>query len=188
LTNSNAPTLTYTSGVAEFAAGKAAMTITGQYYDAQIAKGLGNNVGLFPVPALSGAKYPKALSGGPNNSYVIFKDAKNVADCIKLIKFLTTPAVQELSVNELGQLPNNVSFKVTPAFSSSQPLLAELDTYISTDHYALDEAFDNVMPGSVCSYWYNTNNGVFAGSLSATSAAASMEAQMKSYLATAATG
>jgi raffinose/stachyose/melibiose transport system substrate-binding protein len=187
LTNSNAPTLTYTSGVAEFAAGKAAMTITGQYYDSQIAKGLGTNVGLFPVPALSGAKYPKALSGGPNNSYVIFKNAKNVADCVKLIKFLTTPAVQELSVNELGQLPNNVSFKVTPSFASSQPLLAELDTYISDDHYALDEAFDNVMPGSICSYWYETNNGVFSGSLSPDSAAASMQAQMKSYLATAAT-
>ena len=91
LTNANAATLTYTSGIAEFAAGKAAMTITGEYYDTQISKGLGaSNVGLFPVPALTGAKYPKSLSGGPNNSYVLFKNAKNVADCIKLIKFLTT--------------------------------------------------------------------------------------------------
>jgi raffinose/stachyose/melibiose transport system substrate-binding protein len=187
LTNSNAATLTYTSGVADFAAGDAAMTITGQYYDAQIAKGLGNNVGLFPVPALSGSKYPKALSGGPNNSYVIFKNAQHVADCVKLIKFLTSAAVQNLAVNELGQLPNNVGFAVTPAFATAQPLLADLSTYINTDHYALDEAFDNVMPGSICSYWYQTNNGVFSGSLSPSSAAASMEAQMKSYLATAST-
>lgn len=189
LTNSNAATLTYTSGVAEFAAGKAAMTITGEYYDTQISKGLGaSNVGLFPVPALTGAKYPKSLSGGPNNSYVLFKNAKNVADCIKLIKFLTTEKVQLLGINELGQAPNNVSFKVTPAFAASQPLLADLNTYIKTDHYALDEAFDNVMPGSICSYWYQTNNGVFEGSLSPSSAASSMEAQMKSYLATQATG
>jgi hypothetical protein len=93
-----------------------------------------------------------------------------------------------LGINELGQAPNNTSFKVTPAFAASQPLLADLNTYIGTDHYALDEAFDNVMPGSICSYWYQTNNGVFEGSLSPSSAASSMEAQMKSYLATQATG
>jgi raffinose/stachyose/melibiose transport system substrate-binding protein len=189
LTNSNAATLTYTSGVANFAAGQAAMTITGQYYDTQITKGLGSkNVGLFPVPQLSGAKYPKALSGGPNNSYVIFKSSKHVSAAVKLIKFLTTPAVQELAVNELGQLPNNVSFKVTPSFKAAQPLLAELGTYINTDHYGLYEAFDNVMPGSVDSYWYQTNNGVFSGALSPESAASSMQSQMSQYLATNATG
>ncbi len=186
-TNKNAPTLTYTSGIANFAAGQAAMTITGQYYDSQIAKGLGSNVGLFPVPALPGAKYPKALSGGPNNSYVIFKTSKHVADAAKLVEFLTSLRVQLLSVNELGQLPNNKSFAVTPAFAKSQPLLNDLSTYINTDHYALDEAFDNVMPGSVSNYWYQSNNGVFAGSLSPASAAASMQSQMQSYLATAAT-
>jgi ABC-type glycerol-3-phosphate transport system substrate-binding protein len=106
---------------------------------------------------------------------------------VKLIKFLTSAAVQNLAVNELGQLPNNAGFTVTPAFAKAQPLLADLSTYINTDHYALDEAFDNVMPGSICSYWYQTNNGVFSGSLSPDSAAASMEAQMKSYLATAST-
>jgi hypothetical protein len=96
--------------------------------------------------------------------------------------------VQELSVQELGQLPNNVSFTASPAFAAAQPLLTELNTYIKTDHYALDEAFDNVMPGSIDSYWYQTNNGVFSGALSPQSAASSMQSQMKSYLATAATG
>lgn len=187
LTNSNAATLTYTSGVAEFAAGKAAMTITGQYYDNQITKGLGTNVGLFPVPVLSGSKYTKSLSGGPNNSYVIFKNSKNVAADVKLIKFLTSPAVQDLSVQELGQLPNNVSFKANAAFAKAQPLLTDLSTYINTDHYNLFEAFDNVMPGSINSYWYQTNNGVFSGALSPKSAAASMQSQMSQYLATAST-
>ena len=188
LTNSNAATLTYTSGIADFAAGQAAMTITGQYYDDQITKGLGSaNVGLFPVPVLSGSKYMKSLSGGPNNSYVIFKNSKNVAADVKLIKFLTSPAVQELSVQELGQLPNNVSFKATAAFAKAQPLLTDLSTYINTDHYNLFEAFDNVMPGSIDSYWYQTNTGVFAGSLSPQSAASSMQSQMSQYLATAST-
>ncbi|MGA7835465.1 MAG: extracellular solute-binding protein, partial [Acidimicrobiales bacterium] len=188
LTNSNAVTLTYTTGIANFAAGQGAMTITGQYYDTQISDGLGTNVGLFPVPALTGSKFPKSLSGGPNNAYVIFKNSTHVADDVKLIKFLTTEQVQLLSVNELGQLPNNVGFTPSKAFQASQPLLTELNTYISNDHYALDEAFDNIMPGSICSYWYQTNNGAFAGSLSPQSAASSMQSQMKSYLATAATG
>jgi raffinose/stachyose/melibiose transport system substrate-binding protein len=185
LTNANANTLTYTSGVANFAAGKAAMTITGAYYDSQIVKGLGKNVGLFPVPVLPGSKYKKSLSGGPNNSYVIFKNSTHVADDVKLIKFLTSPAVQLLSVNELGQLPNNKSFTPNAAFKSAQPLLTELNTYINVDHYSLFEAFDNVMPGSVDSYWYQTNNGVFSGSLSPASAASSMQSQMSQYLATA---
>ena len=188
LTNSDAATLTYTTGVANFAAGKAAMTITGQYYDDQISKGLGTNVGLFPVPLLKGSKYPQSLSGGPNNSYVIFKNSKNVAADVKLIKFLTTPQVQNLSVKELGQLPNNVGFSANAAFAKAQPLLTDLSTYINKDHYILFEAFDNVMPGSIDSYWYQTNNGVFAGSLSPASAASSMQSQMASYLATAATG
>ncbi|HTX00282.1 MAG TPA: ABC transporter substrate-binding protein, partial [Acidimicrobiales bacterium] len=161
LTNSDAPSLTYTSGVAEYAAGKAAMTITGEYYDSQITAGLGDNVGLFPVPTLPGSKYPHVLSGGPNNSYVIFKTSKHIADDVKLLEFLASPEVQELGVNELGQLPNNSSFKVTPAFAKAQPLLADVYKYIEVDHYTLAEAFDNIMPGSICSYWYQTNNAVF---------------------------
>jgi hypothetical protein len=53
------------------------------------------------------------------------------------------------------------------------------------DHYALGEAFDNIMPGTIDSYWYQTNSAVFGGSLSPTSAASSMQGQMKNYLATA---
>jgi hypothetical protein len=95
--------------------------------------------------------------------------------------------VQDLSVQELGQLPNNVSFKTNAAFAKAQPLLTDLSTYINTEHYNLFEAFDNVMPGSINTYWYQTNNGVFSGALSPKSAAASMQSQMSQYLATAAT-
>jgi raffinose/stachyose/melibiose transport system substrate-binding protein len=184
ITNSNAPALSYTTGIANFAAGKAAMTITGQFYDTQIQNGLKNNVGLFPVPTLPGSHYPRVLSGGPNNAYVIFKTSTHIADDMKLLRFLTSPTVQQLSVNELGQLPNNVSFTTTPAFDAQQPLLASVYSYIK-QHYVLSEAFDNVMPGSIDSYWYQTNAGVFAGTLSPTSAAASMQSQMQSYLASA---
>jgi raffinose/stachyose/melibiose transport system substrate-binding protein len=182
LTNSSAPSLSYTTGIADFAAGDAAMTITAQFYDTQFENGLGKaNVGLFPVPTLPGSDYPRVLSGGPNNSYVIFKTSKHIADDVKLITFLTSPQVQELSVNELGQLPNNVSFKPSAAFDAAQPLLTSLYGYIKQG-YVLSEAFDNVMPGSICSYWYQTNNGVFSGSESPTTAAASMQSQMQSYL------
>jgi raffinose/stachyose/melibiose transport system substrate-binding protein len=188
LTNSDAPSLTYSSGIAQFAAGKAAMTMTGGFYNSQFMKGLGSNVGIFPVPVLPGSEYPKSLSGGPNNAYSIFKTSKYVADDIKLIKFLTSLQVQELSVGELGQLPNNVSFTPSASFQAQQPLLTEQYKYINVDHYALGEAFDNIMPGTICSYWYQTNSAVFGGTLSPSSAASSMESQMKNYLATAASG
>ncbi len=166
LTNSDAPSLTYSSGVADFA----------------------SNVGLFPIPVLPGSQFPKSLSGGPNNAYSVFKTSKYVADDIKLIKFLTTLPVQELSVNELGQLPNNVSFAPSASFQAQQPLLTAQYKYIQVDHYALGEAFDNIMPGTIDSYWYQTNSAVFGGSLSPSSAAGSMQSQMKSYLATASSG
>jgi len=188
LTNSDAPSLTYSSGIADFAAGKAAMTMTGGFYNSQFMKGLGSNVGIFPVPVLPGSEFPKSLSGGPNNAYSIFKTSKYVADDIKLIKFLTSLQVQELSVNELGQLPNNVSFTPSAAFQAQQPLLTAQYKFINVDHYALGEAFDNIMPGTICSYWYQTNSAVFGGTLSPSSAASSMESQMKNYLATAASG
>lgn len=188
LTNSDSPSLTYSSGVADFAAGKAAMNMTGGFYNSQFMKGLGSNVGLFPIPVLPGSQFPKSLSGGPNNAYSVFKTSKYVADDIKLIKFLTTLPVQELSVNELGQLPNNVSFTPSASFQAQQPLLTAQYKYIQVDHYALGEAFDNIMPGTIDSYWYQTNSAVFGGSLSPSSAAASMQSQMKSYLATASSG
>lgn len=188
LTNSDAPSLTYSSGVADFAAGQAAMNMTGGFFNSQFMKGLGSNVGLFPIPVLPGSEFPKSLSGGPNNSYVVFKTSKHVADDMKLIKFLTSLQVQELSVNELGQLPNNVSFKPSATFQAQQPLLTSQYQYIQVDHYTLGEAFDNVMPGTICSYWYQTNSAVFGGTLSPSSAASSMESQMKSYLATASSG
>jgi raffinose/stachyose/melibiose transport system substrate-binding protein len=188
LTNNDAPSLTYSSGIADFSAGQAAMTMTGGFFNSQFMKGLGKNVGLFPIPVLPGSQYQKSLSGGPNNAYVVFKSSKYVADDIKLIKFLTTLRVQELSVNELGQLPNNVSFQPSASFKASQPLLTSQYQYIQVDHYALGEAFDNIMPGTICSYWYQTNSAVFGGTLSPTSAASSMESQMKNYLATASSG
>jgi raffinose/stachyose/melibiose transport system substrate-binding protein len=188
LTNSDAPSLTYSSGIAEFSAGKAAMTMTGGFFNSQFMKGLGSNVGIFPIPVLPGSEFPKSLSGGPNNSYVVFKNSKHVADDIKLIKFLTSLKVQELSVPELGQLPNNVSFTPSASFQAQQPLLTAQYKYINIDHYALGEAFDNIMPGTICSYWYQTNSAVFGGTLSPTSAASSMQGQMKNYLATAQSG
>ena len=188
LTNSNAVSLSYATAIADFAAGQAAMTITGGFYDSQFSKGLGNNVSMFPVPVLAGATDPHSLSGGPNNAYVVFKSSTHVADDIKLIKFLTTLPVQELSVNELGQLPNNVSFTPSAAFQKSQPLLTTIYQYLLVKHYTPNEAFDNVMPGSICSYWYQTNNGVFGGTLSPASAASSMQSQMTSYLASSSTG
>jgi raffinose/stachyose/melibiose transport system substrate-binding protein len=188
LTNSDAPSLPNASGIADFAAGKAAMTFTAGFFNSQFEKGLGNNVGLFPIPSLPGSEFPKSLSGGPNNAYVIFKNTKHAADDVKLIQFLTSLPVQNLSANELGQYPNNTSFTPTPAFEKAQPLLGQIYKYIRVDHYTTGEAFDNVMPGTIDSYWYQTNSAVFGGSLSATKAASSMQSQMKSYLATAATG
>jgi ABC-type glycerol-3-phosphate transport system substrate-binding protein len=182
ITNPNAPSLSETQGIADFAAGTGAMTITGNFENTKFQTGLGkNNVGLFPIPVLKGSKYDKVFSGGPNNAYVIFKTSKHISADLKLIKFLTSLKVQVKSINALGQIPNNISFRPTPAFYKQQPLLAQVYSYLKKG-YKQYEAFDNVMPGSIDTYWYKTNNGVFGGTLSPAAAAASIQTQMQSYL------
>src|SRR5579875_3598172 len=83
-----------------------------------------------------------------------------------------------------GALPNNLAYKAGPALYKTNPLLAAESKYIQVQHYKLFEAFDNVMPGSIDSYWYQTNNGVFGGSLSPASAASSLNTQMQQFLQT----
>lgn len=182
VTNANAPSLSETQGIADFASGTGAMTITGNFENTKFQTGLGKkNVGLFPIPHLRGSKYPKGFSGGPNNAYVIFKTSKHVKADIKLLKFLTSLKVQENSIGQLGQIPNNVSFRPNAAFKKDQPLLAQVYRYLKKG-YKQYEAFDNVMPGSIDTYWYKTNNGVFGGTLSPKAAGASIQTQMQSYL------
>jgi raffinose/stachyose/melibiose transport system substrate-binding protein len=188
LTNADAPSLPSATAITQFAAGKAAMTFTGGFYNSQISKGLGSNVGLFPIPTLTGSQSPNSLSGGPNNEYSIFKASTHVDQALRLIQFLTTLQVQTLSVEELGQAPNNVEFKSTPDFAAKQPLIAQLSDLLATNKYTLGEAFDNIMPGSVMSYWYKSNNAVFGGTLSPDSAASSMQSQMQSYISSGSTG
>jgi raffinose/stachyose/melibiose transport system substrate-binding protein len=186
LTNSDALSLDNTQGATQFAAGKGAMTITGGFSNQQFEQGLGKTkLGIFPVPALAGSKYTKSLSGGPNNVYVVFKNTKHAAQALKLVKFLVSAPIQVLALNGgFGQLPNNSSYVAGDSLTKLDPILAQTYNYIRVQHYPLFEAFDNIMPGSIDSYWYQTNTGVFGGSLSPTSAASSLESQMKQYLAT----
>ena len=186
LTNSDALSLDDNQSWAQFAKGNGAMTITGGFANGNIEVGsMKYNVGIFPVPALPGAKYPKILSGGPNNDYVIFKNTKYPAQAMQLVKFLVSRQVQVMALQQgFGQLPNNSSYVAGATLQQIDPVLAETYHYIRVDHYMLAEAFDNIMPGSIDSYWYQTNSGVFGGSLSPSSAAKSLEQQEQNYLAT----
>jgi raffinose/stachyose/melibiose transport system substrate-binding protein len=184
LANAGALSLSFTQAIADFSAGQGAMTITGGFFNQQIQQGLKSNVGIFPVPALAGSPYPRALSGGPNNAYVIFKSSKHPADAARLVEYLTSIKVQEQALADLGQLPNNTSYTLPAAVAEQEPLMYDTYQYIQRDHYNLFEAFDNVMPASVYNYWYQTNTAVFSGAQSPGSAASALESQMKQYLAT----
>jgi raffinose/stachyose/melibiose transport system substrate-binding protein len=189
LTNSDALSLDNNQSTAQFAKGNGAMTITGGFSNGSIEVGsMKTNVGIFPVPALPGAKFPKILSGGPNNDYVIFKNTKYPAQAMQLVKFLVSPQVQEMALDQgFGQLPDNTTYVAGATLQKVDPVLAQTYQYIRVKHYGLAEAFDNIMPGSIDSYWYQTNSGVFGGSLSPSSAASSLEQQEHNYLATSGT-
>jgi raffinose/stachyose/melibiose transport system substrate-binding protein len=186
LTNADALSLDNNQSFAQFAAGNGAMTITGGFANGSLEVGaMKPNIGIFPVPALPGAKYPKILSGGPNNDYVIFKNTKYPEQAMDLVKYLVSTKVQEMALDQgFGQLPDNTAYVAGPSLKTVDPVLAETYQYIRVQHYQLAEAFDNIMPGSIDSYWYQTNSGVFGGSLSPSSAAKSLEQQEQNYLAT----
>ena len=186
LTNGDALSLDNNQSFAQFAKGNGAMTITGGFANGSLEVGaMKHNIGIFPVPALPGARYPKVLSGGPNNDYVIFKSTKHPAQAMQLVKFLVSPRVQSMALSQgFGQLPDNASYVAGPSLAKIDPVLYQTYQYIRVKHYLLAEAFDNIMPGSVDSYWYQTNSGVFGGSLNASAAASSLEQQEQTYLAT----
>lgn len=107
---------------------------------------------------------------------------------MQLVKFLVSPQVQEMALNQgFGQLPDNTTYVAGATLQKIDPVLAQTYQYIRIKHYGLAEAFDNIMPGSIDSYWYQTNSGVFGGSLSPSSAASSLEQQEHNYLATSGT-
>lgn len=186
LANSDALAISNNQAWAKFSSGQGAMTILGAGFDdAQIEKGLKSNLGLFPVPPLPGARYPKELSGGPNNEYSIAKTTKHPVQAMEYVKFMASTKVQQMALEGgFGQLPNNISFKAPSDLAKLHPVLSQVYKYIKVDHYGLAEAWDNIMPGSIDSYWYKTNTAVFGGSLSPKAAASNLEQQMKLYLAT----
>jgi raffinose/stachyose/melibiose transport system substrate-binding protein len=184
LANSDALAITSNQAWAKFAAGTGAMLITGAgFNDGQFVSGLKGNLGLFPVPPLPGAKYPKVLSGGPNNEYSIAKNTKYPQQAMEFVKFMVSPKIQEMALaGGFGQLPNLTSYQLPKTLSD--PVLAQVYKFIDVEHYGLAEAWDNVLPGSIDSYWYKTNTAVFGGSLTPGAAAQNMEQQMQQYLST----
>ena len=143
------------------------MTITGQYYDTQITAGPRHQRRTLPGAGAHGLEGSEVAVGRPEQ---LLRDLQELDP--RRRRREADQVLDDHARCSSSRCTNWASCRTTSAsrpsasFAKSQPLLAELSTYIKTDHYALDEAFDNIMPGSIDSYWYQTNNGVFSGALS----------------------
>ena len=144
-------------------------------------------MGLFPVPTLPGSQNPQALSGGPNNSYVIFKTSKYVSQDIKLIEFLTTLQVQQRLVGRTrAAAQQRVVHSRRRASSSSSPCCGSMYNYISSSTTRSGRGVRQHDARQHLLLLVPDQLGVFFGwALSPSSAASSMQSQMQSYLATA---
>ena len=81
---------------------------------------------------------------------MIFKNTKYPAQAMQLVKFLVSPQVQEMALDQgFGQLPDNTTYVAGATLQKIDPVLAQTYEYIRVKHYGLAEAFDNIMPGSI---------------------------------------
>lgn len=180
LANTDALTTSWDQASERFVAGKAAMTIAGGYFDPQV-KAMGDNVGIFPIPVLSGAPHPHVLSGGVQNAYVVFKNSAHPREAMELIKALVSEETQVAALKQgFGQMPNTSSFDgAGTELKSVDPLLGDQYVWIRQKGYDLAVAFDNIMPQAINTYWYKTVTATAAGSTSPQEASANLEQQMK---------
>lgn len=188
LTNKDALSTNNSQSWAQFAKGNGAMTITLGQADGAVEVGaMKNNIGIFPVPALPGSKYPTAITGGPTDAYVIFKNTKHPLQAITFIQFMLSTPVQVMYMDQgYGELPNVKTYKLTARVAHIDPVLSQTYYWILVRKFPLELGFDSVMPETVLNYWYHTNAAVFGGSMTPAAAARGLEQQMKTYLATSA--
>lgn len=165
LTNPDAGTVSNSEHLSGFVQGKAIFTIGGSWDNTDIPKAFGDDgVGVFPIPMLADAKYPKAVAGGPNVAVSITKYTKNLDAAKKFLNFLAEPEVIDQYVKLFQTEPSNSksadqSVITNPYLKAETAFVADADADVFP--------FDSVMPQSVIDLFYRLDGTTFTGQTSA---------------------
>lgn len=160
LTNPNAGSVSNGDALAGFIQGKGTFYISGGWENGEMAKAMGDNAGVFPIPMMAGAKYPNTGAGGPNVAISITNYSKHQEIAKDFLRYLAKPSTIDLYV-KLFQTEASNSASADPSVITN-PLLKTEATMLKNENNIV-YPFDNVMPQAVIDLFYKVNATTFLG-------------------------
>ena len=172
-----------TAGGQGFVAGKAGYYLVGSWENNGMTEAFGETgpVTSFFIPTLTGAKYTKIGSGGPEIALSITKASKNKALAAEFLKFIARPEHQDRFV-EIYQTQGS-NHKDGDSSMIKNPRLKEQFEQLAQSTDGVTFAFDSVMPQATIDLFYRVNSGVFSGAIKPADAVAQLKASYEQEIA-----
>jgi len=166
-----------------FVAGKAGYYLVGSWENNGMTDAFGADgpVSSFFIPTLTGAKYSKIGSGGPEIALSITKASKNKALAAEFLKFIARPEHQDRFV-EIYQTQGS-NHKDGDSSMIKNPRLKEQFEQLAQSTDGVTFAFDSVMPQATIDLFYRVNSGVFSGAVKPADAVAQLKASYEQEIA-----
>lgn len=166
-----------------FVAGKAGYYLVGSWENNGMTDAFGGDgpVSSFFIPTLTGAKYTKIGSGGPEIALSITKASKNKKLAAEFLKFIARPEHQDRFV-EIYQTQGS-NHKDGDSSMIKNPRLKEQFEQLAQSTDGITFAFDSVMPQATIDLFYRVNSGVFSGAIKPADAVAQLKASYEQEIA-----
>ena len=161
----NSDVLTNTDSVAQFEAGKAAMTLEGSWDFKEFHDKMGDNVGVF-VPPFTDTQ-AKGVVEFPGNGFGVTSYSPHKSEAAAFLAWLVTPEAQAI-IAEGGLIP------VAAGTAATQPLANAMLDFAGTQGYTRYPMIDNVIQPEVQDVATKVLNAVLAGTMSPADAAQAM--------------
>lgn len=167
----NEDVLTNTDSVAQFEAGKAAMTLEGSWDFKEFQDKMGDNVGLFLPPFTDTPT--KGVVEFPGNGYGITSYSQHKVEAAEFLKFIATTDAQKI-IADGGLIPTIAGTK------PSQRMATDLLDYGLNQGYIRYPMIDNVMQPEVVDVATKVLNAILAGTMTPQDAAQKMQDALNS--------
>ena len=153
----NPDVLTNTDSVAQFEAGKAAMTLEGSWDFQEFSDKMGSNVGVF-VPPFTDTQ-AKGVVEFPGDGFGVTSYSQHKAEAAAFLAWLATPAAQNI-IAQGGLIP------VVAGTPATNPLANQMLDYAANQGYTRYPMIDNVIQPEVQDVATKVLNAVLAGTMS----------------------
>ncbi|MBI3744947.1 MAG: extracellular solute-binding protein [Chloroflexi bacterium] len=161
----NSDVLTNTDSVAQFEAGKAAMTLEGSWDFKEFHDKMGDKVGVF-VPPFTDTQ-AKGVVEFPGDGFGVTSYSKHKADAAAFLAWLVTPDAQKI-IADGGLIP------VVAGQAASEPLANAMLDFAAKQGYTRYPMIDNVLQPEVTDVATKVLNAILAGTMSAEDATKAM--------------